>query len=211
MGDPKRQRKKYSTPRHPWQSDRIEEERQLTKEYGFKNKKEIWKMASFLRDAADQAKKLVTLTGLQADKERALLLARLRRYGLLTADAGLDRILSITLRDVLERRLQTQVYKKRLANSINQARQFITHKHIVVGDKIVTSPSYLLTVDEESQIGFRGKSSLSDPEHPERVAAKSKEEVNAENVGSKVEKKSRSASDSKSGDVKPKASAKDKK
>ena len=41
MGNPKRHRKKYSTPAHPWQRARIEEERELSKEYGFKNKKEM--------------------------------------------------------------------------------------------------------------------------------------------------------------------------
>ncbi|HII71954.1 TPA: 30S ribosomal protein S4, partial [Candidatus Woesearchaeota archaeon] len=147
MGDPKKHRKKYATPMHPWQRNRIDEERELKKEYGFKNKTEIWKMVSFLRDAKSQAKKLVTLTGRQADMEKELLLARLRRYGLLSPDAVLDKILSISLRDVLERRLQTQVYKKGLANSVNQARQFITHKHILVGGKIVTSPSYMLTLE----------------------------------------------------------------
>lgn len=172
MGDPKKQRKKYSKPGHPWQLTRIEEEKALYKEYGFKNKKEIWKHVSFLRGATGQAKKLVTLSGEQADKERALLLDRLKRYGLLSQDAALDAILSISLRDVLERRLQTIVYKKSLANSVNQARQFITHEHIRVGDTVITSPSYLVPLKEETMISFRENSSLQDPEHPERAAAR---------------------------------------
>ena len=177
MGDPKKHRKKYSTPSHPWQAERLEEERKLVKEYGFKNKTELWKMVSFLRKVTAQAKKLITLTGDQADKEKELLLQRLKRYGLLTSDASLDKILSISLRDVLERRLQTQVYKKKLANSVKQSRQFITHKHVMIGDKIITSPSYILTVEEESKMSFRETSSVSDPEHPERVAALNQKEV----------------------------------
>jgi small subunit ribosomal protein S4 len=179
MGDPKKHRKKYSAPGHPWQRVRIDEEKQLIQEYGFKNKKEIWRMGSFLRDAAAQAKKLVTLSGPQAEKERELLLERLKRYGLLSTEAGLDAILSISLRDVLERRLQTQVYKKNLANSVKQSRQFITHGHVCIGSKVVTAPSYLVSISEESQISFRKSSDLSDTEHPERVAtrqAKEKEE-----------------------------------
>ena len=39
MGDPKRTKKKYSTPLHPWQAERLEEEKGLTREYGFRNKK----------------------------------------------------------------------------------------------------------------------------------------------------------------------------
>ncbi len=180
MGDPKKHRKKYKTPQHPWQAVRIEEEKQLTKEYGFKNKTEIWKAQEFLKKATAQAKKLITLTGDQADKEKELLLQRLKRYGVLPVDASLDKILSMTLRDVLERRLQTQVYKKKLANSVNQARQFITHKHVTVGGKIITSPSYLLTLEEESVIDFIPKSSLADDDHPERVAASKVKEVVAE-------------------------------
>ena len=172
MGDPKKHRKKYTTPGHPWQRARIDEERVLMYEYFFKNKKEIWKMNSFLRGATAQAKKLVTLSGAQADKEKNLLLSRLRRYGLLSQEAGLADILSISLRDVLERRFQTQVYKKGLATSMNQARQFITHEHVCIGGKVVTSPSYLIPLSEETQITFRNNSKLNDPEHPERVAAK---------------------------------------
>jgi small subunit ribosomal protein S4 len=179
MGDPKRQRKKYSTPGHPWQRGRIEEESALVEEYGFKNKTEIWKMRSFLRDSTAQAKKLVTLTGPQAELEKGLLLTRLKRYGLLPQDAVLDAVLSISLRDVLERRLQTLVYKKNLANTMRQARQFITHKHIRVGEKVVTSPSYLVPLSEEGQLSFRLSSQLNDPEHPERLAAKKAKEKEA--------------------------------
>ena len=179
MGDPKRHRKKYSGPSHPWQAARIEEERNLTTEYGFKNKQEIWRMASFLRNAAAQAKKLVTLKSVQTEKEKELLLKRLKRYGLLPADAALDAILSITLRDVLERRLQTQVYKQHLANSVKQARQFIIHGHITIAGKKVTSPSYFVPLSEETQIGFVAKSTLADTEHPERAAARSHAEKEA--------------------------------
>ncbi|MBW2967752.1 30S ribosomal protein S4 [Candidatus Woesearchaeota archaeon] len=172
MGDPKRQRKKYQTSGHPWQAARIEEEKHLTAEYGFKNKTEIWKHVSFLRTATTQAKKLVTLSTPQAEKEKELLLGRLKRYGLLSPEAGLDAILSISLRDVMERRLQTRVYKHNLANSVRQARQFITHEHIAVNGRIVSSPSYLVPLAEEGAISFVETSSLSDEEHPERVAAR---------------------------------------
>ena len=38
MGDPKKIRKKYSTPKHPWEGARIEEEKKLLKDYGIKKK-----------------------------------------------------------------------------------------------------------------------------------------------------------------------------
>jgi len=43
MGKPKFSRKKYETPSHPWQEDRIKAENELVKKYGLKNKKEVWK------------------------------------------------------------------------------------------------------------------------------------------------------------------------
>ena len=44
MGDPRKTRKKYDTPQHPWQKERMDQESVFLKEYGLKNKKEIWKM-----------------------------------------------------------------------------------------------------------------------------------------------------------------------
>ncbi|MCH7902628.1 hypothetical protein IIC68_02645, partial [archaeon] len=59
-------------------------------------------------------------------------------------------ILSLTIKDVLERRLQTLIYRKKMASSLKQARQFIVHEHISVGDKIIKAPSYLVPLLEES-------------------------------------------------------------
>ena len=40
MGKPKFSRKKYETPSHPWEEDRIKLENELIKKYGLKNKSE---------------------------------------------------------------------------------------------------------------------------------------------------------------------------
>ncbi len=154
MGQPRKIRKKYSTPRHPWQKTRIDEEKNLRKEYGVKNKKEIWKMASMLRGFTTQAKKLAIDTTPQGLRERENLLNKLRAYGLVGSDAPLDAILTLTTRDIMNRRLQTLAHKKGLANTVKQARQFITHKHVTVSGKKVSSPSYLLTLEEEPTIAF---------------------------------------------------------
>jgi small subunit ribosomal protein S4 len=168
MGDPKRIKKKYSTPLHPWQAERIEEEKELTKEYGFKNKKEIWKIQSLLRNFFRQAKRLAATKTEQAEKEKVLLLNRLKRLGLLAENALIDNVLEISLKDLLERRLQTVVFRKGLARSVNQARQFIVHRHIKIGDKKITVPNYLVSKAEEGLITFSGTSSLASPDHPER-------------------------------------------
>lgn len=173
MGDIKRARKKYQTPAHPWQKARMEEERVLMKEFALKNKRELWKMYSQARKIARQTKKLLALKGNpQAEKEKELLIKKLIRYNLIGAGQPIDAALALSYRDILERRLQTIVFRKALAKSMKQARQFITHGHIKVGDKVVTSPSYLVSVDEEPTVSFSEISSLYSEDHPERFQLK---------------------------------------
>ncbi|RMF89568.1 MAG: 30S ribosomal protein S4 [Methanobacteriota archaeon] len=152
MGHPRRIAKKYSTPKHPWRAERIQEENRLQREYGLKNKKEIWKAHAYLRDIRRQARKLLALRTRQAEVERTQLINRLVRLGLLKGDEGIDEILALTTTDILDRRLQTIVYKKGLSATINQARQFIVHGHVAIGGQRVTAPSYLVRVDEEKDI-----------------------------------------------------------
>ncbi len=169
MGDPRRRRKKFATPRHPWLKEAIEEEKKLMDEYGFKNKREIWKIQSILRNFSNRAKKLIALHTPQAEKEKKQLLHKLQDLGLIEKTAQLEDILGISLRDLVERRLQTLVLKKELARSIRQSRQFIIHGHILLGNGKITVPSYLVSKKKESSIGFSPSSSLSSIKHPERI------------------------------------------
>lgn len=168
MGDPKRQRKKYTRPSHPWQKERIGEEIELMKEYGVKNKKEIWKMQTILKKFARQAKNLVALSSAQAETEKKQMIEKIKSLGIINENASFDDVLGITIKDIMERRLQTIVFRKNMARTIKQARQFITHKHILVGDKVVTGPSHIVKKSEEPLISFSGKSALSNVDHPER-------------------------------------------
>jgi small subunit ribosomal protein S4 len=169
-------RKKYSGPSHLWQIERIKEESQLRYEYGYKNKKELWKMTSILRNFRGQARKLISLTSDQAAIERKQLLNRLISLGLVKDDARLANVLALTIKDIMERRLQTIVIKKKLANTIKQARQFITHGHIMVGEHNVTSPSMLVKLSDEPQISFSGSSAMVNEAHAERMAGREKRE-----------------------------------
>jgi small subunit ribosomal protein S4 len=65
--------------------------------------------------------------------------------------------------------LQTIVFKKGLARSAKQARQFIGHEHILVDGKKINAPGYLVTKDEESKITFTSSSALFSESHPERA------------------------------------------
>lgn len=176
MGDPRKPRKKYSTPAHPWNLARLNQERELIKEYGLKNKKEIWKAESFLRRIKNQVKDLIGGEETEQDKKQStLLINRLINLNLIKEKTSVENLLDLSLRDILERRLQTLVLEFNLARSPKQSRQFITHGHILIGDKKVTVPSYLVTKDEESKIQISSKSTLFDINHPERI--KEKQEV----------------------------------
>ncbi|PIN73152.1 30S ribosomal protein S4, partial [Candidatus Woesearchaeota archaeon CG10_big_fil_rev_8_21_14_0_10_45_5] len=108
MGDPRRLKKKYKTPIHPWQSARIEEEAVLIKNYGLKNKREIWKMEAVLRRFTELAKKVIKASNAQAEKERTNMLEQLYLMGLTDKkDVQLDDALSLKINNVMERRLQT--------------------------------------------------------------------------------------------------------
>jgi len=168
MGDPKHPKKKYQTPKHPWQKARIDEEKILVKEYGLKNKREIWKMKTLLRNFTRQAKRVVTKTTPQFEKEKLQLLTRLQHLGLLSENTQVNDVLSLHLKNILDRRLQTFVYKKNLARSVKQARQFIVHEHIMVNNQKITSPGFLVPKMHEGTISFSSVSSLASPDHPER-------------------------------------------
>lgn len=168
MGDPKKHRKKYSTPRHPWEKERIDAEIELKREYGLKNKKEIWKVESKLKHFAAQAKSLIAATGEKAEDDKKILVGKLIKMGVLKSDGTLDDILTLKMSDLLERRLQTVLVRKGLSKSVKQARQFIVHGHVTVADRKVTVPSYFVGIDEEGSIAFADNSSLKSEDHPER-------------------------------------------
>jgi len=145
MGDPRRLKKKYSGPGHPWQKARIEEEAVLRKEYGYKSKTELWKVQSKLRNFRAQARKLIGLRTEQAEKEKKQLLSRLYKLGLVSKKANLDDVLDLVIENLMDRRLQTVVLKRNLSTSLRQARQVITHGHIAIDKKIITSQNYIVS------------------------------------------------------------------
>jgi len=175
MGYPGKNRKSYDTPKHPWQAARIAAEVELVKKYGLRNKREVWKAHSDLKNYRELARKLLAesakgkLAG-HVKKQADDVLNKLKRFGMLKQDAELDDILSLDVTSFLERRLQTQVHKQGLANTIKQARQFIVHGHISVRGRKVTVPSYLVSTDEELLLDYYNGSPLSNDSHISRPA-----------------------------------------
>ena len=175
MGDPKFSRRAYDTPSHPWQGERIKAEVKIVNEFGLKNKTEVWKAQSVLRNFRKQSRELqARLRGgdAQAKKESDDLIARCAKIGVLPMDgATLNDILTLSEKDILSRRLQTIVFEKGMATTIGQARQMIVHGHVFMNGHRVTIPGYIVTRDEESSIMYNPASPFNDEMHPMRISA----------------------------------------
>jgi len=176
MGDPKFPRRTYETPSHPWEGERIKEEQEMVRQFGLRNKRELWKAQSILRNLRRQSRDLqarLRYGDVQAQIEKENLLKRCARLGLLPMHGGtLDDILALTQEAMLNRRLQTMVYRKGLANTQKQARQLIVHGHITVNGRKVTIPGYLVKKEEEDKIEYNPRSPFNDDMHPMRIQRK---------------------------------------
>jgi small subunit ribosomal protein S4 len=171
MGDPRRQKKKYVTPKRPFDSDRFEQELQLIGTYGLRNKKELWKHKTDLSRYRRQARNLLALSLDERALQEKELVDKLVRNGVLATEPSLDHVLDLTLDNILDRRLQTIIFRKGLACSPHHARQLVTHGHIALDGARVTTPRRIMNVDEEERLLFTPKSPLNSESHPARIAA----------------------------------------
>ena len=171
MGDPRKQKKKYVAPKKPFDSDRFEQELQLIGTYGLRNKKELWIHRTDLSNYRRNARQMLALPLSERELHERELVSKLARIGVLKGEPTLDHVLDLTLDDLLERRLQTIVYRKGLASSMHHARQLVTHGHIALDGARVNTPKRLITVAEEERLQYTNKSALNDMSHPARIAA----------------------------------------
>lgn len=145
----KKLKKQYETPNEGWSEERIQREDQLVEEYGLKNKKEVYKAESMLRNLRREARKLVA----QEDEEQNRnLISKAKSLGLVKKDAQLEDILTLNTTDILDRRLQTAVNRRGYADTVKEARQLVTHGHTEIDGKRVNIPGYLLTQEEEKKL-----------------------------------------------------------
>ncbi len=183
MGDPKFPRRSYDTPSHPWQGERIKEEAILVKQYGLKNKRELWKAKTILRNLRKQSRDLQARLRIgehQAKMETENLLHKCARIGLLPMEGTrLDDVLGLSDLALLDRRLQTVVFNKGLASTVGQARQFIVHGHVCIEDQKVTIPGYIVTREDEEKIMLNPRSPIADELHPLKQAHKEAAAVKA--------------------------------
>ncbi|MHA2091064.1 MAG: 30S ribosomal protein S4 [Candidatus Kariarchaeaceae archaeon] len=166
MGDPKRSRKKFNSPGHPYQKERLEAELILVGKYGLRNKRELWRTRTKLGNFRKQARELLALEEEERKEQELILVGKLRKFGIIDEETHSDDILGLELETILKRRLQTLVLENGLAGTIHQARQLITHRHIMINGRIMTSPAYLVPVDLESTIEYARTSPFVAPDHP---------------------------------------------
>jgi small subunit ribosomal protein S4 len=174
MGYPGKNHKQYEKPTRKYEKQRQIDEMRLLINYGLRNKRELWKSQSILRRYRRAARDITAMSSAGAEQKavetkRRQLLESLERMGFVGADAGIESVLSLRIEQHLERRLQTVVYRKGLARSPKQSRQFITHGHIMVGGRKVTIPGYQVCRAEENLVSYAAHSPMANEVHPERA------------------------------------------
>lgn len=172
MGGIRKPRKKYVAPGHPWQKTRLAEELNFVGEYGLRNKRELWRHRTALARFRGTARDLLALPDEERVVRESQLLGRLNRLSLLESESRLDDVLGLTMRDILERRLQTQVLRQGLAKTVYHARQLIVHGHIALEGRRLTSPGMLLYRGQEGNLSYTPSSPYREKGHPEQPAGK---------------------------------------
>lgn len=145
----KKLKKQYETPNEGWNQERMNREDRLIEDYGLKNKREVYKAQSQLRDLRREARKLVASENEQEQRE---LIEKANRIGLVRENAELEEILSLNVTDFLDRRLQTAVNRRGYSDTVREARQIVVHGHVYVDGQRVTVPGYMLDQEEEKEI-----------------------------------------------------------
>ena len=165
MGDPKKKHKKYTTPRVPYDTEMFIEELKLQGAYGLRNKRELWRTRTRLSTLRRRARELLAMTSIERDKPEKEMISKLYKMGLVQSNGTLDDILTLSIEDLLERRLQTYVFRRGMVKSLWQARQLISHGHISIDRREVKAPGYHVTIEDEKQVDYSDVSPFSNKEH----------------------------------------------
>jgi small subunit ribosomal protein S4 len=186
MGDIKNFRKDWNKPKRPLNFELKMEELKILGTFGLKTKRELWKARTELSRVRNQARSLLALRQEVREKEEPILIHSLSRIGLVEQNATLDDVLNLEINDLLSRRLQTIIMKKFYFKTPYQARQAISHGHILIGDRVVNIPSYVVKVDEEEQVKLTPESIfnkiLSKPEPESELGSPETENIEIKEV-----------------------------
>ena len=158
MGDTKNFRRVWKKPKRPLNFDLKMDELKILGTFGLKTKRELWKTRTELSRVRNQARSLLALRQDVREQKEPILMNSLSKVGYVQSDAVLDDVLNLEINDLLGRRLQTIVQKKFYFKTPYQARQAVSHGHVLIGDQIVNIPSYLVKVDEEDKVKLTSES-----------------------------------------------------
>ena len=150
MGDTKLPRKTWKKPKRPLNFELKMDELKTLGSFGLKTKRELWKARTELSRIRNQARSLLALRKEVREKEEPILMKSLSKNGLVTENATLEDVLNLEITDLLSRRLQSFVMKKFNFQTPYQARQAVTHGHVMIGSKIVDIPSYVVKITDEN-------------------------------------------------------------
>ena len=145
----KRKHKTYSRPKRPFDKTRIQEEAGIKKEFGLKNKREIWKADAKIKSIREKAKKLISAD----ENDKVAFYNRLRKIGFKVN--SISDVLSLDKKDYFKRRLQTILVNKGIARTPKSSRQLITHKKVLIAGNSINSPSYIVPIDLENKISIK--------------------------------------------------------
>ena len=167
MGDPKTSRKAWKKPKRPLNYDLKMDELKTLGTFGLKTKQELWKTQTELSRVRLQARSLLALRQEERKRKEPILMESLTKIGLVDQSSTLDDVLNLQVNDLLSRRLQTIAQRKLFFKTPYQARQAIVHGHIMIGNDVVTIPSYVVKTEEETKIHLTSESrfneTLSEP------------------------------------------------
>jgi len=168
MGDPKTPRRVWKKPKRPLNYDLLMDELKTLGAFGLKTKRELWKTQTELSRVRLHARSLLALRQEDRKRKEPILIQSLSKIGLVDQNSTLDDVLNLQVTDLLSRRLQTMAQKKLYFKTPYQARQAIVHGHVMIGDSVVTIPSYVVKTEEEAKIHLipesRFNETLSKPE-----------------------------------------------
>jgi len=162
MGDPKTSRRVWQKPKRPLNYDLIMDELKTLGTFGLKTKRELWKTQTELSRVRLQARSLLALRQDERERKEPILMQSLSKIGLVNEDSTLDDVLNLQVTDLLSRRLQTIAQRKLYFKTPYQARQAIVHGHIMIGDSVITIPSYTVKTEEEAKIHLIPESSFNE-------------------------------------------------
>ncbi len=162
MGDPKNPRRAWKKPKRPLNYDLKNEELKTLVTLRLKTKRELWKAHTELSRLRHQARSLLALRQEVRETKEPILMQSLSKVGLVEENSTLDDVLNLQVTDLLSRRLQTVVQKKFSFKTPYQSRQAVVHGHIMIGDRIVSVPSYVVGTIEEKDVHLAPDSTLKD-------------------------------------------------